>query len=250
MYKALVPYLILIFFAGCSVTGRHGKSVLGNSENEKQLKFNYNGLTQSSFFIQRADIEVLTNNEKNSFIASVKFNRPDSFLISIRSKTGIEVARVFLTKDSVLVNDRLNKVLYYGAEEALRKKYGYGNELIYLISGGFIEDLKSKNEIFNCNNGKIYYTSNVCGRNVDYLIECKALEINTITVESTDSGKDLRINYFGKEKKEGFVFFRNIELRNINEYELVKIEIKKLVIPYEGEIEFIPGKNFEQVEIK
>ena len=49
---------------------------------------------------------------------------PDKFLISIKSHTGIEVARIFLTGDSIMINDRINKKLYYGSTSYLKNKYG------------------------------------------------------------------------------------------------------------------------------
>ena len=140
--------------------------------------------------------------------------------------------------------------MYYGTDDALRKRYGYSNKLFYWILGGFIEDLRDKQIIFNCNNGEAYYSSYVDDMKVDYFFDCKSLEIKKIDIESSEAGRDLMINYHGKETRGDFVFYKSIEIRNISEYELVKIEIKRLEIPYKERIEFIPGRNFERVEIK
>ena len=47
-------------------------------------------------------------------MATIKYELPDKYLISIRSKAGIEAARIFITKDTVLINDRIksNSILW------------------------------------------------------------------------------------------------------------------------------------------
>ena len=58
-------------------------------------------LTVRSFFIERAEFKIISNDGEKSGIGTIKFLMPDRFLISIKSKTGIEVARIFLTGDSI-----------------------------------------------------------------------------------------------------------------------------------------------------
>ena len=56
MYKTLIVYPLLIFCVGCSVSGRLGNSLVENNAKEKQIIIKSKTLTNSSFFIQRAEI--------------------------------------------------------------------------------------------------------------------------------------------------------------------------------------------------
>ena len=71
-------------------------------------------ITNNGFFIQKAEIEIVTGEGKEKYLASIKFEKPDKYLISVKSRTGIEGARIYISNDSILVNDRINKKLYSG----------------------------------------------------------------------------------------------------------------------------------------
>ena len=68
-----------------------------------------NNLSKENFYIQKADIKVTQDNISVRFIASIKFRKPDSLLISVKSRTGIEAGRAFITKDTILINDRIKQ---------------------------------------------------------------------------------------------------------------------------------------------
>jgi hypothetical protein len=70
-----------------------------------------NNITEENFFIEKADIDLTINNSTNRYLFSVKYEKPDKFLLSIKSRTGIEGARILITKDTLLVNDRIRKRL-------------------------------------------------------------------------------------------------------------------------------------------
>ena len=80
---------------------------------------------------------------------------PDKYLVSIKSNTGIEIARIYLTEDSVMLNDRLNKKLYYGSASDLKKKYGLTTAILPVIIGDYVNDGKSDEESQNCIDGRL-----------------------------------------------------------------------------------------------
>ncbi|HUX96023.1 MAG TPA: DUF4292 domain-containing protein [Bacteroidales bacterium] len=250
MHKPLISYLIILFFTGCSVSGKLGNNKVGEGDKIELGILKSKNLANNSFFIQRADIELVTNEDRKSFLASVKFNIPDTFLISIRSKSGIEAARIFMTADTLLINDRINKMMYFGSGDALKKRYGYSGELIYLLFGGFLEDFSVKGKVIDCNQGEAKEIFQLEDYRLIYFIDCKAGEVKRIQINSEKGGKNIIIKFFGQENKADVKYYKRIEINTINDYELVKIVINKIEIPYKGRIEFIPGRNFEQVEIK
>ena len=96
-------------------------------------------LTKRNFFIQKAEIEILSEEENQKLIASIKFIYPDQYLISLKSKTGIEAARIFITDDTVLINDRINRKLYFGKPAQLKNKYGISPAVLPVVLGDFIK---------------------------------------------------------------------------------------------------------------
>ena len=112
-------------------------------------------LTARSFFIEKAEFKISSGDGEKSGIGTVKFQMPDKFLISIKSKAGIEVARIFLTGDSIFINDRFNKKLYYGSTSYLKSKYGYYNIIIASILGDYVNDQKLDRSKINCIEWKV-----------------------------------------------------------------------------------------------
>ncbi|MBE0654758.1 MAG: DUF4292 domain-containing protein, partial [Bacteroidales bacterium] len=119
MQKTVVILVVLLLVTNCSVSKFKAKERSGTYDYEAgSLEVNkledYN-LTNLSFYIQKADIEVISRGGKESLLASVKYRFPDSYLISLRTRTGIEAARVLIRSDSVFINDRINRAMYYGS---------------------------------------------------------------------------------------------------------------------------------------
>ena len=58
-------------------------------------------LTGKSFLLKEPNSKSEADDGEKSGLGTVKFLMPDKFLISIKSNAGIEVARIFLTGDSI-----------------------------------------------------------------------------------------------------------------------------------------------------
>ena len=105
MYKVIFILSVVIVSAGCSVFQKAERSEYKSSGEAnwntiEKLVVKQN-LTTHNFFINKARIGVVTNDVKESFLATIKFIYPDTFLVSLRSKTGIEAARIFFTNDTI-----------------------------------------------------------------------------------------------------------------------------------------------------
>ena len=78
------------------------KSESNNLElTERTLNRNLTGI---DFNIVKAEVEVMNNGESQKLVASVKYRKPGNYLVTIRNRTGIEAARVYITHDTVLIN--------------------------------------------------------------------------------------------------------------------------------------------------
>ncbi|MCC7051402.1 MAG: DUF4292 domain-containing protein [Bacteroidia bacterium] len=83
----------------------------------KQREFTF------KFLSAKIGTEVNINNEKNSFTSNVRIKKDSIIWVSISPALGIEAIRAVLTKDSVLVMDRINQKYFSG-------NYSYLNKLL------------------------------------------------------------------------------------------------------------------------
>lgn len=250
MYKKIAIYFILIFFSGCSVFKiQEGRNIINKTyvdiDNIKKKN-----LTNNSFYIQRADIEIYSDGEKRTFLASVKFNRPDTFLISIRSKSGIEAARVFLTDDTLLVNDRINKIVYYGSGDELIFKYGFSGYFVPLLFGDFIFQAENFDDTVNCKEGVLNIISNYKKKGFKYCLDCYSERILSVEIVNEIDTRPIIIEYLDSEKKDEIDYYSKVQLSNLKGFERILLKFEKIEVPYNGYTEFIPGKNYEWVRIK
>lgn len=254
MQKTVVILVVLLLITNCSVSKLKTKERSagydyepGSLEVNKLDKYN---LTNFSFYIQKAEIEIVSGGVKESLLASVKYRYPDSYLISLRTRTGIEAARVLIRSDSIFINDRINRALYYGARKAVIRKYGLSNDVLPVFFGDYVSSGAKVPPVYKCNNGVATIETVTEGIRAVYSIDCKSKRAVSVSV-FRESGKDPVSFTFEDHKSIGNVSFGNkVTIENIYGYERVNIEYSKIEAPWEGTFVFIPGRNYEYIEIK
>lgn len=253
MRKVIFILIVTILSAGCSASRKlsRNKAAERNSSNLVDLNnsiVNQN-LTSRSFFIQKAEFTIRTEQGEKSGLGSVKFLMPDKFLIEIKGKTGIEVARIFLSGDSILVNDRFNKKLYYSSASLLKSKYGLTTSILPIALGDYVNELKLDSSIVKCRDGKMNIEGGVKSVKIHYLVDC-VLGKSILTIpEDTVSEGLLKIRYSE--------FFRANEVNTPGRIEIseeksnttIEIRILKILSPWEGKIEFVPGKQYQKIPL-
>jgi hypothetical protein len=240
-----------IIVAGCSITKRGISNYESPSEqtvNESIISDIENqNLTNRNFFIQKAEIEIEKEGESESFIASVKYDISGNYLISLKGKTGIEAARIYITKDTILVNDRINRNLLFGKPGYIDKRLGIPMALLPLVFGDFISDGNKGDTSSPCTDGTLYLEHNVIGVNIRYAVDCKkrkvksALRTGSMNSEIAEFMYDKFINYSGGSLPSG-IHINYMDSR-------IYIKIIKFEIPWDGLIEFIPGSKYEKIEL-
>ena len=236
----------LILLAGCSV-----KKAAFTSDNSGVKRsvivsdvaaLNY---TAQPFFISRAEINLVAGNESQKLISTIRFAQPDSFLISVRTFTGIEAARILLTKDSVLVNDRINRVLYLGSQDDVKQKYGFDIYYFPVLLGDLITNSPSTTAL-----GKPF-SQRIGGADViNYFVNDQNLKAEKITLGHEFWEDNISISFadFGKEGK--MIFPQDIRIDKFANFDRIEIKIKKIEFNTDSKITFIPGRNFSRVKIK
>lgn len=254
MQKKIIILFSLFCLSGCTVfRSQKQDEDLKSASISSQIKLTdveSQNLTNKSFYIQKAKVEIISAREKQSILASVKFINPDTFLISIRSGSGIEAARIYLNRDTILINDRINKILYYGSQRAALKKYGISNKIFPIVFGDMVMSESIKPEIVNCVNEYFLIDSYLGNYIIKYLIDCNKRKIKSLSLTDETEGKSAKFEYKEFLKISNKYIASKIIIHDYMKLDIVNIEISKIESTWKGQIEFIPGKNYELVEIK
>ena len=207
-------------------------------------------ITNNGFFVQKAEIEVNSLAGNDKFIANIKFEKPDKYLISLRSRTGIEGARIFISGDSIQMNDRINKKLYLGTSSYLVKKYGFSQSFLPLIFGDIILEKRCKTGQEKCVDERLTVDCQLKGIPLSYIIDCKRKKVMTVDQINGIDRDGLSIRFEKYFISGNIIIPRIIELNDINYGISLRIKILKVESPWNGNISFIPGKGYELIELQ
>jgi hypothetical protein len=246
---ALILILIVIIY-GCSAVKKEEKSrITTETSNIVSLtNLKESNISNNDFFITRAEIEILNNGEKQKFLASLKFKNPGIYLISLRNKTGIEGARIFISKDTILINDRINKKLYCGSPGYIKIKYGISTSTLPVIIGDFIDGKENQITELKCNNNR----SEVSGINeekeIKYTVDCRERKISETKMINETEGIVLLFSKFIDNNKKHYP--QSIKIEDSKQETEINIEIQRIEFNPIEKVDFIPGKDYEKVVLK
>jgi hypothetical protein len=209
-----------------------------------------NNLSTEDFYIQKADINVTQNNFSARLNASIKFRKPDTLLITVRSRTGIEAGRALITKDTILINDKINNKLLVGSPSVIGPKYGIEPSLILLIIGDVIVSEEDKKTSVNCQKGIYKNEYEIKGKKVEYIIDCQKKKAAQAYFEGDVRSGNITLKFSDIVQQEQIKFPQRIEINDdLNSLNIV-LEIKKIERPWKGRITFIPGHGFKVIRLK
>jgi hypothetical protein len=223
---------------------------------ERALKLEYagdirnNNLSENDFFIRKAEISVTERNITSRFNASIRFRRPDSMLVSIRSMVGIEAGRMLLTRDTLLINDRVNKKLIRGSTESLEAKYGIDPSLILALLGDFIISKEDDKRKMNCINGIYRDNFEVNGKSIEYTVDCRRGKITGAYFEGTLTTGNISLTYGRFKKIGGILIPGEITMKDDLSELGINIKIDNAETGWKGSIGFIPGSGYDIVNLR
>lgn len=231
---------------------RREKKTPAETESNREISINSiieKNLTRNNFDIQKAEIQYIDNNNTVNLIASLKYRTSEEYIISIRSRTGIEIARIFVTNDTILVNDRVNRKLYYGSSDYLENKYGISAKALPILFGDLILG-ENREEIVECKGGKAEVSGRLNSKILKYQIDCDKKKISGLRImddkeESRIEGRLDNFQYF-----EDNLFPGTVELSEVTGKSEIRINIKKIGFNENESLKLIPGTNYEKVLIK
>lgn len=245
--------ILLILIQGCSVKRRIGNKV--NESSEKTITKNViesieeQNITNNNFLIQKAEIQIEAGDSKEKYLANIKFEKPDKYLISIKSRTGIEGARIYISEDSVLINDRINKKLYVGTSFYIEKKYGLKLRCLPLIFGDIVLNKNDKRNSKECEGDKLNINSIEKGVLLNYEIGCRERKTKVVSQLNSLNEKRFEIKTNGFWKIGNILIPKRIEFMDYQQNLRILIRYIKVEIPWGGNVKFSPGKGYELIKL-
>ena len=253
-----IGYIVLaatVLITGCSTARKTGKTSVGNAKESATTDYTVesvimNNLSNNNFYIQKADINIIQENISVRLVADIKFKKPDTILITIKSRTGIEAGRAFITKDTLIVRDRINKKLLIGEPEALGAKYGVDPSFILAILGDIVVEEKDKNESMKCLRGDFSREFKVHGKNVEYIIDCQRNKLKQAYFEGDIKSGNITITMNEIIKSGNVIYPGKIIINDDLKSMSVVIEIRKIESPWNGKISSVSGQGYKVVKIR
>lgn len=250
--KYYILLLLIFSISACSVLRKGGRA---NVHDEGIYVYpdslSVNNLTRDNFYIQKAELSVNTDFGRQKLATTIKFNVPDKYLVSLKIWTGMEIARAYITSDTVLINDRLNRVTYYGKPEKLSAKFGVPFEILPVVLGDYVSGLSLNRTVrINCLNGSSDISSVVKGSKINYYIDCEKNKLIRAEREGNSGSVVNEIKYDNFITAGNKLTPSEIEIKDIKSGEVAGLKIDKIIKPWDGSVEFIPGTNYDLIELK
>ncbi|HVN58447.1 MAG TPA: DUF4292 domain-containing protein [Bacteroidales bacterium] len=252
MYK-VVLYISFaaILLSGCAVNGRRAETkVFSGGQNAKEILRNVSSknLTATGFFIQKGRISTYSSESRITLFFTMKYNTAGNYLISVRSRTGMEAFRAFMTKDTVLINDRLNKRLLYGNPRDFTYISGLPVELLKISVGDIYMNMPQLSETGCLNNE--FEVSDICeGLKISAKIDCRREKMKHVSITGSQASNSIIIDY-NKFKEDSYGVPEKIEINDAYKKIRFVISIDKYIAPWVGEFEFIPGSNYTRTPLR
>jgi len=249
----LVTATILI--SGCSPARKAGKTSGVKAKDTETTATTIesviqNNLSNNNFYIQKADINIIQDNISVRLVADIKFKKPDTILITVRSRTGIEAGRALITNDTLIVRDRINKKLLIGKPDELGTKYGVDPSFFMAILGDIVVEDKNRTESLECVRGDFSREFKVHGKNVEYIIDCQRKKLKQAYFEGDIKSGNITIEMSGIIKSGDVIYPGKIVINDDLKSMSVVIEIRKIESPWNGKISAVSGQGYKVVKIR
>jgi hypothetical protein len=255
LHKITVILLILILIAGgCSVSRKTGKGAkntgtIAATANILEGVLD-NNITNGNFYIPKATVTITQNNISTKFNASLKFRKPDTLLLSLRSKLGIEAGRAFITHDTILINDRIRKNILTGNPRNIKAKYGIEPVLLYVVLGDLIVDEEDKDRIIKCVKGVSKEEFKVGNKVVEYTLDCDKRKISGAYIEGDITTGNITLNFSEFQNQKRSLIPGIIDINDDLSTMSIKVRIEKVETGWNGRIEFVPGSGYKVIRLK
>lgn len=238
--------LAAILASGCAVSRKTGSNVrpLLSRDGGTILELaNNQNITNSSFFIEKGRISTTGESGRIRLLFTMKYKQPGIYLISLKSITGTEAFRVYLTRDTVLINDRINKITYAGKPFDFERITGLPAALLKLSVGDFFSQKEKEKKVMECVEGKLIVEDYYQGLKIESIMDCGIGKTKKVTIASGLPNELISILY-SKHDNDFYKIPGKVELNDFRRNVKIVIKIEKKSVPWNGDIEFVPGREY------
>lgn len=207
-------------------------------------------MTAGNFNINKAEIEIDNNGKKQKLLATLKYRLNGNYLISVRNRTGIEAARIYITKDTVLINDRIYKKLYRGSKEYLLKKYGLSTNAIPLLFGDYIINLREKETVKDCKDGISEIQGYLENKEIWYYVDCNKDKVTGVSISDKTGAAGINMKFSNFLNYGNKMYPEKIVAEDARENTKISIKINSVDYNADEDIELIPGRNYEEIILR
>jgi hypothetical protein len=117
-----------------------------------------------------------------------------------------------------------------------------------LLLGDYLKDNHNNYRELSCKEGKLDLFSWIEGYKISYIIDCKNNKVIFTKIESSLNDRNMNLRYKDFISAGDALTPAEIQIR-FQQAE-INIKIENIESPWTGSIEFIPGKNYELVELR
>lgn len=242
---------MLLFTVSCSVVRKTQKEDIKPMEQEDLVVIKRTleqNISRTGFFIERGRISTSGEGGRISLMFSLKYNEKGEYLISLRSNTGMEAFRVMLTKDTVLINDRINQTVLYGNPYDFERITGIPADLLIVIFGDLFRISGKANIYGEDSRAELRIEDYFLGLLVKTVIDKRIAKVKSVLITTGVTDEYISIDYL-KHREDRFKLPKKVEINDFRRKVKIALRIEKYSVPWIGEIEFIPGKGFKQKRI-
>jgi hypothetical protein len=250
--------ILLIFIVlglltnGCivkrGVIEQRNKSNLSSDELIKDVL--QKNITNGSFYIKKAVVNFSDSLNNINLLISIKHNEQNKYLAIVRTLTGNELFRIFINRDTFLINDRLNKKILVGNEKYLGNNFGLDFRTLIYIFGDLSISKNCKSDQNSCVSGEMKFIDYFDDQKLDIKIDCNKEKISSVKIINEPGSIAVELE-FNKIKETSFLTYpEEIKIRsNIREVKM-SIKIKSIESPWNELVEFFPGSNYDMKILK
>lgn len=212
---------------------------------------NMNNITNKDIYIQKAIVKYYGSNIEQEGLASIKYKRNDSIIISIKLRIGIEIGQVLITKDTVIYNDRIKGTIYHADDKYLYEKYGFEAKYIKTVFGDYVSnDKKEEQKNVKC-------CCDVCDNCVKtnngfikYKIDSKKLKVIQTEFYNERNEEIIKMCFSDFRKYGDMLYAGMIEIIHEGGNKRIILCIEKIEIGWNGNFDFKPGKGYRKKILK
>lgn len=249
MFRTIIILSVsVLFFSGCTglkKTARNDTAGENIGTGRVIMQTGTRNLTNSGFFIQKGRITTSGEAGRINLLFTMKYVKPDNYLISLRSITGIEALRVYISGDTVLINDRLNQEVLYGNPYEFERITGIHPDLLKVSLGDLVTDNIRITNNDDCSGNELNVESYYMGLLINSIIDCRLEKVKAIILSSGVPGERISIDYL-RHRYDYFRIPRRIEINDSGRNVKITLKIEKYISPWIGDIEFIPGSGYKK----